>query len=48
MWLPEDLENTPFNSFSRSLEHFFLAVGQNNFGNKIPQFVIYFSFLAFT
>ena len=23
-------------SFSRSLEHFFLTVGQNNFGNKIP------------
>ena len=22
--------------FSRSLEHFFLRVGQNNFGNKIP------------
>ena len=22
--------------FSRSLEHFFLTVGQNNFGNKIP------------
>ena len=25
-----------FKSFSRSLEQFFLAVGQNNFGNKIP------------
>ena len=24
-----------FNSFSRSLEHFFLIVGQNNFGDKI-------------
>ena len=24
-----------FKSFSRSLEHFFLTVGQNNFGNKI-------------
>ena len=23
-------------SFSQSLEHFFLTVGQNNFGNKIP------------
>ena len=23
-------------SFSRSLEQFFLTVGQNNFGNKIP------------
>ena len=23
-------------SFSRSLEEFFLTVGQNNFGNKIP------------
>ena len=27
-----------FKSFSRSLEQFFLAVGQNNFGNKIPFF----------
>ena len=25
-----------FKSFSRSLEHFFLTVGLNNFGNKIP------------
>ena len=25
-----------FKSFSRSLEHFFLTVGQDNFGNKIP------------
>ena len=25
-----------FKSFSQSLEHFFLTVGQNNFGNKIP------------
>ena len=25
-----------FKSFSRSLEHFFLTVGQNNFGSKIP------------
>ena len=25
-----------FKSFSRSLEHFFLTVGQNNFCNKIP------------
>ena len=25
-----------FNSFSRSLEQFFLTVGQNNFYNKIP------------
>ena len=24
--------------FSRSLEQFFLTVGQNNFGNKIPFF----------
>ena len=27
---------SPFKSFSRSLEQFFLTVGQNNFGNKIP------------
>ena len=26
-------------SFSRSLEQFFLTVGQNNFGNKIPLLV---------
>ena len=25
-----------FKSFSRSLEQFFLTVGQNNFGNKVP------------
>ena len=25
-----------FKSFSQSQEQFFLAVGQNNFGNKIP------------
>ena len=25
-----------FKSLSRSLEYFFLTVGQNNFGNKIP------------
>ena len=25
-----------FKSFSRSLEQFFLTVGQNSFGNKIP------------
>ena len=25
-----------FKSFSQSVEHFFLTVGQNNFGNKIP------------
>ena len=25
-----------FKSFSRSLEQFFLTVGQNNFANKIP------------
>ena len=29
-----------FKSFSRSLEQFFLTVGQNNFGNKIPYFSI--------
>ena len=27
-------------SFSRSLAQLFLTVGQNNFGNKIPQFSI--------
>ena len=29
-----------FQSFSQSLEQFFLTVGQNNFGNKIPFFKI--------
>ena len=29
-----------FKSFSRSLEQFFLTVGQNNFGNKIPFFTL--------
>ena len=33
-----------FKSFSRSLEHFFLTVGQNNFGNKIP-FALFSLFL---
>ena len=28
-----------FKSFSRTLEHFFLKVGQNSFGNKIPFFL---------
>ena len=28
-------------SFSQSLEQFFLTVGQNNFGNKIPNFTNY-------
>ena len=27
-----------FLSFSRSVEQFFLTVGQNNFGSKIPEF----------
>ena len=26
----------PASSFFQSLEHFFLTIGQNNFGNKIP------------
>ena len=30
------LSASNFKSFSRSLEQFFLTVGQNNFGNKIP------------
>ena len=28
-----------FKRFFRSLEFFFLTVGQNNFGNKIPIFI---------
>ena len=36
--MQEKLENSrpSASSFSRSLEQFFLTVGQNNFGNKIP------------
>ena len=30
-----------FKSFSRSLEQFFLTVGQNNFANKIPFFIMF-------
>ena len=30
--------DSKFKSFSRSVEQFFLTVGQNNFGNKIPNF----------
>ena len=30
-----------FKSFSWSIEQFFLAVGKNNFGNKIPFFSIF-------
>ena len=30
----------PLKIFSRSLEQFFLTVGQNNFGNKIPDLKI--------
>jgi len=34
-----------FKKFSRSLEHFFLTVGQNNFGNKIPFLTCFCTFL---
>jgi hypothetical protein len=30
-------------SFSRSLEQFFLTVGMNNFGNKIPNFILHYT-----
>ena len=46
VWIhcPSDLKNVAnsppsalnYKSFSRSLEQFFLTVGQNSFGNKIP------------
>ena len=32
----KNCSNVWIKSFSRSLEQFFLTVGQNNFGNKIP------------
>ena len=35
-----------FKSFSRSLEQFFLTVGQNNFGNKIPFPSFFLHFLS--
>ena len=31
-----EAEGREFEIFFRSLEQFFLTVGQNNFGNKIP------------
>ena len=31
-----------FKSFSRSVEHFFLTVGQNNFCSKIPMLLTFF------
>ena len=37
-----------FKSFSWSLEHFFLTVSQNNFGNKVPLHWIYIYFLINT
>ena len=50
VWInwPNDLKNfaysrpsaSNFKSFSRTLEQFFLTVGQNNFGNKIPFFFV--------
>ena len=38
------LSASNFKSFSRSLEQFFLTVGQNNFGNKIPFLSISYHF----
>ena len=35
------LSASNFKSCSRSLEQFFLTVGQNNFGNKIPVLALY-------
>ena len=34
-FLKFEAEGRKFAKFLRSLEHFFLTVGQNNFGNKI-------------
>ena len=36
-----------FKSFSRSLEHFFLTVGQNHFCNKIPYLNLFFFMICF-
>ena len=50
VWInnPSDLKNfsnsrpsaSNFKSFSQTLEQFFLTVGQNNFGNNIPVFLL--------
>ena len=32
-----------FKSFSWSIKHYFLSVGQNNIGNKIPLWILYLS-----
>ena len=37
-----EAESREFSKFLKSLEHFFLTVGQNNFGNKIPFLKILF------
>ena len=39
--------STDLKRFSRSLEQFFLTVGQNNFGNKLPFLNLYSYFLKF-
>ena len=37
------LSASNFKSFFRSLQQFFLTLGQNNFGNKIPMYIMNFS-----
>ena len=44
LFWPFTVSASNFKSFSRSLEHFFLTVGQHNFGNKIPFFLFLFLF----
>ena len=36
-----------FKSLSRSLEQFFLTVGQNNFGNKMPLIALFRTYSTF-
>ena len=38
VWINCTSDFKNFGNFSWSLEQFFLAVGQNNFGNKVPLF----------
>ena len=39
-WTNSQHSASNFKSFSRSVEQFFLTVGQKNFGNKIPIFTL--------
>ena len=42
IFLKFEAEGQEFQKFFSTLEQFFLTVGQNNFGNKIPYFSVIF------